>query len=72
MKKKVIQEEKPSLRVASRKHEQTSTDTRVVNCQLLLPQSLQLICKLIKISPEKNTERFYGGARPPVDAFVQK
>jgi hypothetical protein len=52
MKKKAFQEEKPSLRVASRKQEQTSTDTRTVQYNLLLPQSLQLVCKLVRVSPE--------------------
>jgi len=60
MKKKVFQEVQPSLRVASRKHEQTTTDTRMVNCQLLVPQYLQLICKLVKISPEKILKDFMG------------
>ncbi|MDH7461388.1 hypothetical protein QEG73_08855 [Chitinophagaceae bacterium 26-R-25] len=52
MKKKVFQEAKPSLRVASRKQEQTSIDTRLVEYNLVLPLSLQLVCKLVRISPE--------------------
>jgi hypothetical protein len=58
MKKKDFQEAKPSLRVASHKQEQTSTDTRSIQYNLHLPQSLQLVCKLVRVSPEKILKEF--------------
>ncbi|MBV4358370.1 hypothetical protein [Pinibacter aurantiacus] len=58
MKKKVFQEAKPSLRVASRKEEQTSIDSRLVEYNLVLPLSLQLVCKLVRISPEQILKDF--------------